>query len=182
MNEYESCVSAYEGTPIEEIVENIQAMLLVLSRGIEQIERVNPDGIYGEETESSVRSFQRYAGLDEDGRVDYLTFTRLCELFNEENQKGKAPKKAAHFQRRLKNGRVSVGNIHDLVTTVQIMLNAAAIMYGFGALEENGVYDPPTAEAVRAFQRLNGIEPSGEVDFATWNRLTDVYEKYVDSE
>ena len=34
-------------------------------------------------------------------------------------------------------------------------------------------YTEKTAEAVADFQRLNGLEPTGEVDQATWDRLFD---------
>lgn len=37
----------------------------------------------------------------------------------------------------------------------------------------DGIYGNQTAEAVRIFQTLNGLDPTGEVDRATWEELRD---------
>lgn len=39
----------------------------------------------------------------------------------------------------------------------------------------DGVFGPQTTEAVRAFQTLFGIEPSGVVGAATWDAITSAY-------
>ena len=37
----------------------------------------------------------------------------------------------------------------------------------------DGIYDKRTAQAIRIFQSLYGLEPTGEVDSETWNELQD---------
>ena len=37
----------------------------------------------------------------------------------------------------------------------------------------DGVYSSQTSEAVRIFQALNGLDPTGDVDSATWEALRD---------
>jgi len=39
---------------------------------------------------------------------------------------------------------------------------------------ETGVYDPPTVEAVRSFQRKYSLPVTGETDLATWTRLREL--------
>lgn len=40
---------------------------------------------------------------------------------------------------------------------------------------QDGIYGPETANAVRAFQRAFGLEPTGVVDKRTWNALVAEY-------
>ena len=45
----------------------------------------------------------------------------------------------------------------------------------------NGVYDPETAAAVRAFQREYGLAVTGNTDSATWNKIVNVYRADLNS-
>lgn len=58
-------------------VSQIQQWILFLSRVDDKIMRVNPDGIYGPETEVAVRKFQLTRGLTPTGTVDFITWQRL---------------------------------------------------------------------------------------------------------
>ncbi len=40
-------------------------------------------------------------------------------------------------------------------------------------LSADGIYGSRTAEAVRAFQKQNGMRPTGEVDSGVWNAIVD---------
>ena len=42
-------------------------------------------------------------------------------------------------------------------------------------LVPDGIYGPNTVQAVREFQRQNGLPVTGETDNATWNQLVAVY-------
>ena len=56
---------------------------------------------------------------------------------------------------------------------------------GSGVVETidiNGLFDTKTENAVREFQRINGLDITGEVDKLTWNRLAASYQKYAFSE
>lgn len=46
-------------------------------------------------------------------------------------------------------------------------------------LAVDGIFGPETAEAVRAFQTLFGLPPTGEVDSATWEALLREYTRVV---
>lgn len=43
----------------------------------------------------------------------------------------------------------------------------------------NGVYDKPTENAVKAFQRAYGLTDTGEVNTATWDKIVSVYQKFM---
>ncbi len=42
-------------------------------------------------------------------------------------------------------------------------------------LVPDGIYGPNTVQAVREFQRQNGLPVTGETDYTTWNKLVAIY-------
>ncbi|MBO5797945.1 MAG: peptidoglycan-binding protein, partial [Clostridia bacterium] len=46
-------------------------------------------------------------------------------------------------------------------------------------LAVDGIYGPETAEAVRVFQELFGLSPTGEVDSTTWETLGREYRRVI---
>ncbi len=58
-------------------VSQIQQWLQFLSRVDDKLTRVNPDGVYGTETEAAVRQFQLTRSLIPTGTVDFTTWQRL---------------------------------------------------------------------------------------------------------
>lgn len=71
----------------------------------------------------------------------------------------------------------TVGMVSSAVQTIQIQLNR--ISRNFPAIpklpDTDGVYDARTADAVRVFQSVFELEPTGVVDEATWYRLSYIY-------
>lgn len=175
-------MSELEGTPIEDIVTGIQTRLYNLSKHNDNIIRVNPDGIYGKVTADSVRSFQHFYGLPESGRVDYITFTELVNVDREVSSATSPPAALNPFARELSRDSAEAGQLFDLVHIIQIMLNTISVGYSLPSIETDGKYGSETVAAVASFQRINRIPPTGVVDRATWNRLSQVYDKYVNAE
>ena len=63
-------------------IREIQKYLhFVSDRVTKEVPRIAIDGIFGEETKEAVKAFQRLKGIDESGKVDYLTFTLLYDEF-----------------------------------------------------------------------------------------------------
>jgi peptidoglycan hydrolase-like protein with peptidoglycan-binding domain len=171
-----------DGTPVESIITYIQNALLGLSRHIDEIRRVNPDGIYDSETAESVRSFQRYCRLPVTGRVDFNTFTRLRESCDAMKENIRSPAGIIPFTRCLSAGCMLPSDNFDLVYIIQLMLNTVSILYNLTGVNETGVYDDNTIAAIRSFQLANNLSPTGNVDLSTWNCLAEAYNKLVDSE
>lgn len=171
-----------EGTPVESIIAYVQNALLELSRHTDAILRVNPDGIYGRETAESVRSFQRYYRLPVTGRVDFNTFTRLRESHDAMDESICSLAGIIPFTRSLSINCALPSDYFDLVYIIQLMLNTISILYNLTDVDATGSYDERTIAAIRSFQLINNLPPTGVVDRSTWNRLAEAYNKLVDSE
>ena len=72
---------------------------------------------------------------------------------------------------------LTVGSAGNDVKTVQVYLNR--ISGNYPAIPKipraDGVFDEATAAAVRKFQQVFGLEPTGVVDASTWYRMTYIY-------
>lgn len=72
--------------------------------------------------------------------------------------------------------QIKRGDEYALVMLIQIMLDALRLYYDIpNSVTLGGVFDRVTEEAIREFQRINGIFQTGRVDLETWNRLAQEY-------
>ena len=106
------------------------------------------DGVYGSQTREAVRRFQREKGLHVSGKIDDRTWKAL----------GEAPK-GGHELRQGDRG-MRVAHLQNLLT-----------LHGFTPGAMDGVYGSGTAAKVRDFQRFCGMEPTGTVNEAVWQKL-----------
>ena len=134
------------------------------------------DGIYGSVTSEAVRSFQEANNLIPTGTVNKETWDMLYmqydqRISNELEARGLFP-----FPDTPSNYAVSVGTKSALVAIIQLILDELESRYDdLTDIRIDGIYGEDTANAVRAFQRINMLDPTGEVDKATWNRLVREY-------
>jgi hypothetical protein len=78
------------------------------------------------------------------------------------------------------DGNLAIGSSGDRVLTMQRQLNVIAKVFtSIPSLIVNGDYDQETAEAIRIFQELFGLQVTGEIDYATWYRIAMLYERYI---
>ncbi|MEE1014061.1 MAG: peptidoglycan-binding domain-containing protein [Clostridia bacterium] len=59
------------------------------------------------------------------------------------------------------------------VLELQTMLRANHLLEGGILINPDGIFDHNTTEAVKLFQRQNGMEITGIVDYATWVLLAE---------
>jgi len=156
---------------------DIQRYLRQLSLEDPAFARVAVDGIYGAETVRAVEEFQRLSGLEVTGRVDRITWDRLFEEYTMSLYRNSFPAPFPVFPMNPVGYTVSVGERSFLVSVIQYLLSEIAALYGDGTLstDVNGEYSDSTAEAVKALQRIFGLEVTGEVDRVTWDALIDAY-------
>ncbi len=161
-------------TEKERAVSELQSYLRNLSRTDPDIERVVPDGIFGEETENSVKSFQRKYGLPEDGVVNYDVWTKIIE----ENDKAvflySEPRQVA----RISNADLPLtigmsGNTIYHLKTMLLFLSQRHV--NFTSVTVNDFFDTETERNVRQWQRVIRVPDNGIVDKVTWNALADYY-------
>lgn len=99
------------------------------------------DGVYGAQTRAAVRAFQAEQGLDETGRLDSGTWTRLTP-------------------------RLSRGDVARSVRAVQVLLRADD-----DGIEVDGRFGQQTQRSVAGFQADRGLDVDGIVGPETWQAL-----------
>ena len=68
------------------------------------------------------------------------------------------------------------GSAGNSVRTIQQQLNTVAdIYYSVPNIAVDGIYGPATSAAVSAFQSLFDLPVTGNVDFATWYKISAIY-------
>ncbi len=163
-------------TDTESIYE-LQTMLRELHYAKLGIPLVNPDGIYGEETADAVRAFQRSLGLAETGRVDFALWQKLYAAYLSAKEENAPPKPIYPFpsaEYRLREGERS-----DTTAFIQLLLRTLADIYDeIGGKDLDGIYSEATAADIRAFQKVHGLEQTGETDRSTWDALADAYNRH----
>lgn len=126
-----------------------------------------PSGVYDTETELSVREFQEKAGLDATGIADYPTFEGVYERGKADGEERARREKyrGTDFPIALGDGGVAVYNLN-------VMLSDILSYYGLYYFNEVGsFFDGRSSAASDAAARLFGLEPSGEVNSALYERI-----------
>ena len=172
---------SYPGTPLRRgdsgpSVVQMQTMLRRIAQDYPAIPVVQADGIFGDDTQQAVETFQEIFGLTPDGVVGtgtwykmvylYVGITELAELVSEgQTFYGVEFRDAAAELLR-------PGNEGNRVRVLQYMLDVLAEFYpDLPPIAVDGIYGPATRAAVMAFQRQSGLTESGAVDPDTWAAL-----------
>ncbi len=167
----------YPGTPIRRgdrgnSVTQIQFWLQQLAEFTPGLSTLAVDGIFGADTESAVRAFQRLEGLNPDGVVGRMTWNSLWlqyqSLTSDTNQSPNGYPGTVQRQ----------GSRGDSVRRIQFWLRIIATNYPtISAPSVDGIFGPDTESSVRAFQRKFGLAVDGAVGPTTWEKM---YETYAD--
>ena len=136
------------------------------------------DGVYDERTADAVKRFQKSAGLPVTGKADAGTWDAI---FSEYRRLGdEVPAGIDPFLLCGDGDPIGEGSAGDTVMMLKLLLRAMAPYYSeFSDVGTDGTYDEATGNAVRSFQKKNGVAPSGRVDAATWNSLCAAYRSAV---
>ena len=156
-------------------IKNIQYFLNYLAEFYSEIPQIAIDGIFGPSTENAIKAFQRLFELPITGTVDLTTYDVLYRTY-------------LGFIREIPfkyfDGRIypypgiplRLGAESEVVRLLQEYLNYISQFFiQIPSVSPTGYFGQRTEEAVIAFQRLNGLEPTGTVGAATWNAITSIY-------
>lgn len=154
-------------------VSMLQYYLAVIGAYYEAVIPVEITGYFGEQTERSVKSFQRVFGLPQTGVVDRATRNDLYRAY--QGIVESVPPQYTYVA--LYPGTVlREGASGDAVKIIQQYLTYINRSYpDIPAVSDTGYFGPLTRQSVTAFQRRFGIDPSGIVGAVTWDSIAGVY-------
>lgn len=138
-----------------------------------------PNGIFGETTDSAVRTFQRQFDLGVDGIVGRSTWNELSRVYvavRKLAELGSIGRLEGYFT-GLWTGRVlRQGTIGIEVQQLQYFLHMIAQVYPeIPDLTVDSRFGAGTTRSVTAFQRYFGLVQDGIVGQSTWSLVYDVY-------
>ncbi|MCM1133708.1 MAG: peptidoglycan-binding protein [Ruminococcus flavefaciens] len=154
-------------------VRQLQYLLAVIGAYYSAVQPVEITGYFGEETEKSLKSFQRVFGIPQTGSLDrqtrndiYRAYMGIAETVRPE-----------YTEVALYPGIVlREGETNDYVRILQEYLSLIHETYNdIPAVNNTGYFGPLTKQSVMAFQRQFGINPTGLVGGVTWDAIAEVY-------
>ena len=158
-------------TFINQPVRSLQTMLRVISRFDNSVSLVIPDGIYGPATMQAVTAFQRNNRLPATGVVNQQTWDKIYEQYEIALSDVKSTDEIEILIER--NQIFRIGDSSPYIYLAQSMLIQLSKDHPtITPPPHSGVLDSETANALRQFQLLAGLDPSGELDRTTWKHLS----------
>ena len=150
-------------------VREVQHKLRSVSAVDRRIPTISVDGIFGQETATAVREFQRVHGLPVTGDVDYATWKELDNAYLDTIRKSTRPAAVYIFPN---NYALHLGDSGDIVYVLQGMLNIIAGEYtDHPRIAVTGTLDGPTVRSVKRIQNAARLPEDGVVDKSTWNSI-----------
>ena len=130
-------------------------------------------GYFGEETENSLKSFQRVFGIPQTGVLDRQTRNDIYRAYMGIVETVKPEYTAVVLY---PNIVLREGENNDYVRILQEYLTFIHDTYpNIPAVNNTGYFGPLTKQSVMEFQRQFGINPTGFVGGVTWDAIAGVY-------
>ncbi len=187
-NDIRGIEESFGGTPLKlnttgSDIETIQRQINRISNNYPAIPKIEPvDGVFGSETESSVKAFQRIFNLYADGIVGkstwykisgiYVGVKRLAELESE----GEKLESAGEYPGYL----LKQGSTGDAVSQMQYFLNFVSQYYKeVPPINGDSIFGVSTLDSVIQFQKKFGLDVDGIVGKQTWNKIYSVYKDII---
>lgn len=155
-------------------IKELQQSLRDIAKVDSDIISVIPDGIFGEETEDSVKSFQRKHGFTDTGVVDFALWSKIAE------ERKKALFELSEPVQVIKISRedlpLVLGQESAQIHMLNMMLNELSARHdNFSNVGHGNVFTNETEAQVKNWQAVIAHDITGEVDKQTWNTLALYY-------
>lgn len=158
----------------QKAIMELQQKLRDIAKVQPDIVSIIPDGIFGDETENSVKSFQRKFGFDETGRVDFALWEKITE--QQKNALFELSEPVQVISIKKEDLPLVLGQIGKEVQTLNMMLNSLSELYSnFSNVGFGDEFTPDTEREVKNWQDVISHPITGEVDKLTWNTLAEHY-------
>lgn len=155
---------------VRQPVRSLQTMLRVIAEDDSSLPAVVPDGIYGPTTMQAVNTFQRKYGLPTTGIADQQTWDEIVNIYELALVR---VDKAQPIEIILEPGQVfRRGDSSPYIYLLQAMLTQLSNDHpSIESPGHSGVLDDMTSLSLTGFQKLAGLEQTGEFDRITWKHL-----------
>ena len=176
--------SSYPGTPLRRgtsgpSVVTIQTELNRISQSYPAIPNISPvDGIFGAQTEATVRRFQEIFDLEPDGIVGRATWYALVRIYVAVTSLAELRSEGQRFYANswANSNPIRPGDRGVKVEHLQYMLSVlSAYIPEIPTVTIDGVFGNATRNAVLAAQRRFGLPQTGIVDYNTWDEIYDQF-------
>ena len=171
-------VSLTQGTQGPD-VELMQRFLNRIRRNYPAISSIaNPNGVYGADTATAVRDFQRAFSMPQTGIIDRATWNKISYIFIAVTKLAELTSEGDTIITSSipPNTPISIGASGGLVTRLQYMLTYISQVYPeVPELKQDGSFGSSTHNAVILFQNRFGLTPTGVVNATTWAKIYEVY-------
>lgn len=169
-------INATYASLIGKPIESLQTILREISFCYEDLPKVLPDGIFGEQTRIAVEAFQVKFGPTVTGEVDFETWEVITDVYNDVLRKNEV-----------------IGTVYpnmwftiapyeesEYLRTMQSMLKNIADKYGnLTDIQISGVYDDKSVALVKELQGLYAMEQTGIIDSEFWNMTERLHTSVV---
>jgi peptidoglycan hydrolase-like protein with peptidoglycan-binding domain len=177
-------VESFPGTALRrgstgESVRHMQNFLNRIRVNYPAIPRIsNPNGVFGVDTENSVKTFQRIFNLTQDGIVGRATWNYIVRIFVAITRLAELDSEGVRIDigANPPNVTLSLNSRGSNVLQLQFILNTLANHYSsVPYVIMDSVFDNVTRNSVIEFQRNFGLRADGIVGPNTWNKLYEVF-------
>ncbi len=180
----QNIVQSYPGTALRlgssgGEVRTIQTQLNRISKDYPLIPKISvTNGVFGVETEDAVREFQKSFNLTQDGIVGKATWYKIKYIFVAVTKLAELNSEGIDISELSQQftSDIKPGDQGSPVRVLQYYLNYIALFNNnIPSSTQDSIYGNDTRAAVEAFQRAYGLDITGVVNKATWNKISEVY-------
>ncbi len=160
------------------VVTLLQFFLNILSYYYPSVPAVAITGYFGPETTAAVIEFQKLMNLPPSGIVNQETWNVMYRIIYGILTNLPLEQIYIPYVRYLGiDLQEGMGAEYPANLILKIMLSYISTKVPeIPPITIDGIFDPGTTAAVKAFQTIYGLEPTGIVDINTWNKIMSVYQ------